>query len=502
MDTLEPELPKEERTPEQAVNPAQQAVPSQQPYTPVQQPWGVPYGWGYQYPRQVYVPAQPYQMPSNPPQPQIPQQSGEQAEQPDIPEKPKKRRKAVYPLISGILIAALLASNVVMGIRLSSLKRSVQKDMSAMRQNSEENIASAEERLESQIDSLKGPAGDSISGTENTSPDGLTPAQVYARNVESVVAINCTVSTGYGQAVSAGSGFIWSKDGYVVSNYHVVEKAQSITVTTHDGTEYAATLVGGDASNDISLLKVEADVLRPVTIGHSGALIVGDRVAAIGNALGELTSTLTVGYVSAMDRTVTTDGKQINMIQTDAPINSGNSGGPLFNMKGEVVGITTAKYSGLSNSGASIEGIGFAIPLDDVIGMLEDLRDYGYITGGYLGVEVSAVDKDDADMYGLPMGALVHKVTPGTCAAKGGIMEKDIIIEFGGYDVANVNDLTRALRKFDGGDSVTVVVYRGGEEIVLTLILDTKPVESDTEADPSADLPADGTADDWFDYFF
>ena len=492
MDTFEPELPKEDAAPEQAVPPEQeqtapptqeQTPPPAQPRPPVAQPWSVPYGWGYQqYPPQSYAPPQPYQMPPSPPAPPTPSKPKK---------KPEKRRGVVFPLISGILIAGLIVSNVIMGVSLSGMK----KDIKAIRQNSEENLAAMGEK----IDNIKGAEGNSSSGTENTSPDGLTPGQVYAQNVDSVVAINCSVATAYGQAVSAGSGFIWSADGYIVSNYHVVDGADSITVTTHDGTEYAATLIGGDSSNDIALLKAEAQNLRPVSIGHSENLIVGDRVAAVGNALGELTSTLTVGYVSAIDRIVTTEGTQINMIQTDAAINSGNSGGPLFNMKGEVVGITTAKYSGLSNSGASIEGIGFAIPMDDVIGMLEDLRDYGYVTGGYLGLEVSNMDETDAKLYGLPMGALVYKVTPGSCAAKGGIMAQDILVELGGYDIENVNDLTRALRKFDGGDSVTAVVYRGGSEVVLTLILDSKPTAKPA---PSSDMPSNGTSDEWFEYFF
>ena len=239
-----------------------------------------------------------------------------------------------------------------------------------------------------------------------------------------------------------------------------------------------------------------------MTIGSSSKPIVGDQVEAVGNALGELSSTMTVGYISAIDRIVTTEGSQINMIQTDAAINSGNSGGPLFNMKGEVVGIVSAKYSGTTTSGASIEGIGFAIPMDDVIGMLEDLKEYGYVTGGYLGVTVSDMDAQDAQQYGLPMGVLVHSVTPGTCAEKGGMKAQDILVELGGYDIKNMNDLTRALRQFNGGDEVTAVVYRTSEggEVILTLTLDSKPMDT-TEQTPD-EPPSQGTTDDWFDHFF
>jgi serine protease Do len=252
------------------------------------------------------------------------------------------------------------------------------------------------QELRQQIDSLNAVnTGNSLSGTVAV-PGGMTAAQVYARNVSSVVLIESTVTADlYGQTtagVSTGSGFILSENGYVLTNYHVVEGAASVEVTLHNGTSYPAALTGYDRTNDIAVLKVEANGLNAVALGSSDALIVGDQVVAIGNPLGELTATLTVGYVSAKERTINTDGTIINMIQTDAAINSGNSGGPLFNMKGEVVGITTAKYSGASSSGASIEGIGFAIPMDDVMEEVEQLIQFGYIKCAYLGVMVQNMD--------------------------------------------------------------------------------------------------------------
>jgi serine protease Do len=322
-------------------------------------------------------------------------------------------------------------------------------------------------------------SGDSVSGTPGpTVEGGLTPAQVYAQNLKSVVSISCVrTESEFGQlfnSKSAGSGFVLTEDGYIASNYHVVNEADTIKVTTSDGMEYEARYIGGDESNDIALLKVEVTGLRPVTIGSSDLLIVGDQVAAIGNPLGELNWTLTVGYISAKDRIVTTDGIQINMLQTDAAINPGNSGGPLFNMKGEVIGITTAKYSGTTGSGASIESIGFAIPIDDVMGMLEDLRVYGYITGAYMGVSVSNVDEVTSQLYGLPMGVLVRNVVTGGAAQKAGIKARDIIVNVGGYEIANMNDLTRALRRFEAGQTVTVTVYRGGNAMQLSLTLEEK----------------------------
>ena len=341
---------------------------------------------------------------------------------------------------------------------------------------------SFEDRLEdmqAQISNIN--TGISVSGSPVTSQDGgLTPAQVYAMNVNSVVMIYNEVTTKYNGQVSVGtstgSGFILSQDGYVVTNYHVVEGDGELTVVMTTGKEYAAKLIGCDETNDVALLKMEGEDFPAVTLGSSNDLIVGDQVVAIGNPLGELTSTLTVGYISAKERDVNTDGFAINMLQTDAAINSGNSGGPLFNMKGEVIGITTAKYSGTSSSGATIEGVGFAIPIDDVSGLLSDLANYGYITGAYLGVSVSDMDATAANYYGLPVGAYVQKVEQGYAAQRAGIQPKDIITSIGGIPVENVNDLTRALRNFKAGDLTVVTIYRGGKEMNLHITLDAKPV--------------------------
>ena len=217
--------------------------------------------------------------------------------------------------------------------------------------------------------------------------DLLTVPEVYATNVVSTVGISGNVTTNvWGQTVRnavSGSGFIISQDGYILTNYHVIDGVSDIKVTLHDGSSYDAQLVGGEEDNDIAVLKVEAQGLKPVVIGNSSDLHVGDQVVAIGNPLGELTFTLTGGYVSALDRNITmSDGVTMNMLQTDTAINSGNSGGPLFNLYGEVVGITTAKLSSSGGSGsASVEGLGFAIPINDVVDMVSDIMEHGYVTG-------------------------------------------------------------------------------------------------------------------------
>lgn len=350
-----------------------------------------------------------------------------------------------------------------------------------------------EDRLEDQADRFEqlledatagrkplGGSSDNESGTPVQSVSGSkSPAQVYAENVDTVVMVYCEhteqqglqITTGY----STGSGFIITEDGYVVTNAHVVEGANNIFVTIYDNTEYLATLVGMDSVNDVALLKIDATDLDYAVIGSSDDLIVGDQVVAIGNPLGELTSTLTVGYVSAKERDVSTEGNTINMLQTDAAINSGNSGGPLFNMNGEVVGITTAKYSGTTESGAVIEGIGFAIPVDDVYDLLADLKDYGFVTGAYLGVSVSDTDPAAAAYFGMPVGAYVHEAVPGYCAAAAGIQPKDIIVALGEYEISNISELTRVLRKFEAGDTTTITIYRGGQQLVLDITLDAKP---------------------------
>ena len=427
------------------------------------------------------------------------------------PVKPKKEKKAGSGKAWKGILAAVLALVVVAGscgITAAMVNSRWEKRMDRFENSVEAQLNQMQVKVDAAKAAADAAGGNSVSGTVSLG-DGLTPGQVYAKNVQSVVLISCEIkSTSFGQTVtgqSFGSGFILTENGYVVTNAHVVDGASAITVSTHAGEDLEAKLVGSDTTNDVAVLKVEAENLPAVTIGSSTDLIVGDQVVAIGNPLGDLTSTMTVGYVSAKDRDVTTDGTTINMIQTDAAINSGNSGGPLFNMKGEVIGITTAKYSGSSSSGASIESIGFAIPIDDVIGMLNDLKDYGYVTGAYLGVLVSDMDKETAAYYGFPVGVYVQEVTPGYCAEEAGLRAKDIIVGLGKYEVKSLTDLTRALRNFKAGDATQITVYRGGAEIVLDIVLDEKPADLNAtvpEDTTQGKMPENGSYDEWYDFFF
>ena len=245
------------------------------------------------------------------------------------PEPPVKKKKGK----TGKRVLCLVLAIVLLTAACGLTAFSVSSYWSEKFEDYTEEMEKELEKLQLKLNSVQG-----SSGIVTPPVEGMTPGQVYAQNVQAVVAIsNQALTTNiYGQVsetASSGSGFIISEDGYVVSNYHVVEGASKLSVLTADGTEYAAELVGFDSANDLAVLKIEAAGLPFVTLGSSDSLIVGDQVAAIGNPLGELTSTLTVGYVSAKDRMVNTDGTYLNMIQTDAAINSGNSGGPLFNMR-------------------------------------------------------------------------------------------------------------------------------------------------------------------------
>ena len=408
-------------------------------------------------------------------------------EAPEKEKKPRKKGKGAIVFGTFTLIAVLTVLMFWMAY-LGADAAAERYDLQI--QSLEDQIEVLRQELEAQT-----AMGDSVSGTPNVGIDGgLTPGQVYAMNEPSVVLIETDMAT--------GSGFIITEDGYVVTNYHVVEDARSIEVVLYDNSSYPATLEGYDSSNDVAVLKMEG-LFQAVKLGSSDDLIVGDQVVAIGNPLGELTSTLTVGYVSAKGRDVSTDSTTINMIQTDCAINSGNSGGPLFNMKGEVVGITTAKYSGLSASGASIEGIGFAIPMDDAAGIIDDLMEFGYVRSAYLGITVYSVQPSESEMFGRPLGCLVNEVTPGSCAAIAGMKKADVIIGIGGYKVDSYTDLSRALRNFNGGETTTITVDRGGQTLVLEITLDEKPHEGQNapSSEPSG-IPDNGSYEEWFDYFF
>ena len=301
----------------------------------------------------------------------------------------------------------------------------------------------------------------------------MTAAEVYAANVNSTVGITTSITTNYwgytSTSAASGSGFIISDDGYILTNFHVIEDSDSITVSLYNGESYEATLIGYDESNDIAVLKIEAENLVPVILGDSDNLNVGDSVVAIGNPLGELTFSLTAGTVSAKDREVTLSSSvTMNLLQTDCAINSGNSGGALFNMYGEVIGITNAKYSSSSSSEASIDNIGFAIPINSVWSIVESIIEKGYISKPYIGVTM--VDVSSAyQIYGLPQGAAIQSVTEGAPAEAAGLQVGDIVTMAGETEITCSSDLKAVVSATQPGDVLTLTVYRQGTYVTVSV---------------------------------
>ncbi len=342
----------------------------------------------------------------------------------------------------------------------------------------------------------------------------MTDAEVYAANVNSVVSINVTGTSGtnfFGQPVqtaSAGSGFVLTKDGYIVTNYHVVKDADTVKVTMYNGDEYDAKYVGGDEDYDIAVIKVEAADLQPVTLGNSDNLNVGDHVLAVGNPLGELTFSMSGGMVSCVNRAINVDGTPFNMIQTDASINPGNSGGPLFNSYGEVVGIVSAKYS--SYSSEAVEGLGFAIPINDVISMIEDIMTNGYVTNkAYLGATIGTLSASMAQQYrySITEGAFIYSVDEDGAAAKAGLKMGDVITKIDNTKISSLEDLTAAKKGYSAGDTATLTVYREGQTITVELTWGTQPKQDTTtsatqDQSGSNNYYSSDDMQDLFNYFF
>ncbi|MGL4283785.1 MAG: S1C family serine protease [Eubacterium aggregans] len=267
----------------------------------------------------------------------------------------------------------------------------------------------------------------------------------------------------------AGSGVIVSTDGYIVTNNHVINGASKITVTTKDEKSYEATLVGTDSESDVALLKISASNLQPVVMGNSEGIVVGQQAIAIGNPLGELGGTVTDGIISALNREITIDGKTMNLLQTDTAINPGNSGGGLFNASGELIGLVVAK-----SSGTGVEGLGFAIPVNEVKSVVEALMSDGYVKGrASLGVTLVDVDSAKTAMqYRVnSTGVYISQVTSGGPAANAGLQSGDRIVSVGGTAVSSAADVKQAIRSHSVGDTIEVKVSRNGSEQTMKVIL-------------------------------
>ena len=304
-------------------------------------------------------------------------------------------------------------------------------------------------------------------GTPNVVQEGgLSLQQIYADNIHSVVSISCTLPGGS----STGTGVVLSSDGYIVTNAHVVADALTVTIDLTDGRSLPATLIGADAVSDLAVLHIPAGDLIAATFGDSTALQVGDSVTAIGDPLGRsLRGTFTDGIVSAINRDVTVGGRTMTLIQTNAALNSGNSGGPLINCYGQVIGINTLKIGNFVDS-AGVEGIGFAIPSSTVKVIVDQLIEQGYVSGRpTLGIRGESVDLFYQRYYMMPAGLFITQLDAGSDAAKKGIQTDDILMSINGTRILSMDDLNNVLYGCEVGDTVEAVIFRAGKQYLVSL---------------------------------
>lgn len=326
------------------------------------------------------------------------------------------------------------------------------------------------------------PSGNNFAVLPSTSLSGVVES--IADSVVEITQYSTTQSIYYSNGYTSegnGSGVIISEDGYILTNNHVIAGAERIKVRLRNGTEYDATLVGKDAKTDMAIIKVEATGLKAAYFGDSKATLVGDFVLAIGNPLGELGGTVTYGFVSALEREITIDGSTMNLMQFDAAVNPGNSGGGLFNVKGELVGIVSAK-----STGYDVEGLGFAIPVNDVQQVIDDILTHGYATNRpFLGVSLDngayATNNDPFGGYNswfgmfyqqIQYGASVVEVSKDSPAEKAGIKAGDIIVSIGGKVISTATEATTEISNYNVGDEVEIGLIRDSRTKTVTAILE------------------------------
>ncbi len=353
------------------------------------------------------------------------------------------------------------------------------------------------------------PAQDGHLSSVRERQEEMAATEIYELACRQVVGISTSVSYntyfGVRSGTVTGTGFIVSSDGYILTNYHVVEYAVDgtypLTVMLYDGESYPATIVGYEGEDsDIAVLKIDAENLTPAALGDSSNIRVGERVYAVGNPLGELDYTMTTGIISAMDREIDTgvSDSAINMFQIDAAVNSGNSGGPVYDAQGRIIGVVTAKYSDTYED-MGIEGLGFAIPINDAIAIANDLIENGYVRGkAYMGVSTKSVSAAAAQYYNMVEGAYVYAVVSGSCAEKAGVQMGDILTAVDGNSIGSVSDLQAVLKNYKAGQDAVLKVYRSGETLELPITFDEKQPEapesvSHSSADPrTPQSPFDG----------
>ncbi len=400
--------------------------------------------------------------------------------------KPAKKNHTVAKIIAGIMAVALISTGSV------SVYRAFE--------NKDSSTQVITQYVEKPLSSSSNAAyADPMGMIENieTSNDVLSTEQIVEKLLPSVVGIESefTVTTqsnggmfmfgGSAQpstqtGTATGTGVVISEDGYIVTNAHVIYDTEhgaglskNISVILNDDSNYDAEVIGYDTDLDIAVLKIKAEDLTAAQFGDSDQLKQGESVVAIGNPLGfKLKNTVTTGVISGLDRDVTINDKSMTLLQTDAAINSGNSGGPLINKYGQVIGINSSKMSS-SYSSASIENIGFAIPSNEVSKIVKDIMDYGYVTGKpQLGISCQDVDEYTAANFRLPVGIYVTSVTEDSAAEKAGLKSGDVITAFDGQDVSTYEELNAEKNKHSAGDTVEITFSRNGEEQTIEVTLD------------------------------
>ena len=320
-----------------------------------------------------------------------------------------------------------------------------------------------------------------VSNNDFSAVSAKVAPSVVVITTESMVTSNNWFGGQYVQS-GAGSGVVLTEDGYIITCNHVVSGANNIKVSLNDGTEYTATLVGGDATTDVAVLKIDATGLTPATIGDSDSLAVGQSVLAVGNPLGELGGTVTGGMISALNREVTIEDQTMSLIQMDASVSPGNSGGALFNASGDLIGIVNAK-----SSGDYAEGLGFAIPINNAYNVAMDLIQSGYVTGRpQLGISVITItDAATAARYGVTSaGIYISQVNPGSGAEKAGLQAGDRIVSVDNVLAETANDVVSRVQEKSVGDTVSLQVARKGQLITVEVEL--------TEATPTAASTSEG----------
>lgn len=325
------------------------------------------------------------------------------------------------------------------------------------------------------------PSEPSPSSLANGSRRELTIPEIAEKVMPSTVGVVTTVGSVYGTTNYSGTGIIMSEDGYIITNNHVIKNADVITITLMDGTNYEAKLVGGDARSDLAVVKIDAKGLTPAEFGDSDALRVGELAVAIGNPLGlELMGTVTDGIISAINRDVVVEERTMTLIQTNAAINAGNSGGPLINKYGQVIGINTLK---MQDYYTNVEGLGFAIPTNTAKDIIDELIAYGYVKGRpAIGISGYTLDIYRARKYNYPLGVVVTYVSPNSDAYAKGLKVYDIITKAQGQEVRSTEEINRIKENYVAGDNFTFTVYRSGKYFDITFkLMDEAEIDIEKE---------------------